>query len=199
MNEKQYNWVVAKGLDFNQFFTLLLWDKKTLEDSKITGWKFLLEKKGYLDSNKQITAEGEELIQEYNEIEKEKVVTSFNLGVWCEQVVESLQNELVSLGFKKNLKGFGGVPFLPTKVELKSHLERFWKAGYSDYKDYDKIHKCLLEHIKECVKKNSFAPSLKYFVYKSGSHNTTYLAGSYDNYEEEVEIKQERIKTKDLF
>lgn len=191
MTEKQFNWIISKGLDLNQFFTLLLWDKEISSDSKVLGWKTLLDKKGYLD--KEITQKGLDLIDEWNNLGEDRPITSFSLDFWCEQVVISLGEELFSLGFKKNLKGFGGVPFLPTKIELKNHLERFWKAGYKDYKDYDKIHKCLLEHIKECSKKNSFAPAIKYFVFKSGSHNTTYLASAYDNYEEES-LEQETFK-----
>ena len=197
MNEKQFNWVLNKGLDCNQLFTLMFWDSN-IPNIKLEGWKMLLVKKGYLD-NKQITQAGEELLNEFLEQKEDAVITSFNFDVWCEQTVDSLINHLITFNFKKNLKGFGGVPFLPTKVELKNHLERFWKAGYKDYKDYDKIHKCLLEHIQECVKKNSFAPAIKYFIFKSGSHNTTFLAGSYDNYEENIEIKQEKIKRSELF
>ncbi len=201
MTEKQLNWILDHNLDPNQFFTLMLWEN-SFNNIKVEGWKILLEKKGYLDGNKQITQQGEDLLQEYSSIEEEKVAeTSFSLENWCGQVVSSLTDELTSLGYKKGFKGFGGVTFIPSKVEFKKHLENFWSFGYKDYKDYDLIHKCLLEHIKDCHKRGSFAPAIKYFVVKGTKNShTTYLASAYDNYEEEEEKEiVKNVKTKDLF
>lgn len=199
MTEKQYNWVIAKGLDFNQFFTLLLWDKNTL-DSKITGWKFLLEKKGYLDPNKQITAEGEDLIQEYKELSEEKVVTSFNLGVWCEHLHTKLETRLEALTGKRQktdkIKG-KSYSFLPNKVDLQKKVQEVVKKY--NCKEYQKIETTLLNYINSCYKENSYFPLLKYYILKDNESSLMTDLTNEENEIEELGTKLERIKTKDLF
>ena len=100
----------------------------------------------------------------------------------------TLQNKLLSLTGKKQIIGFGGVYFLPTKTELKDFLTRFWNK-YPKYRDTEKISKILVKHIESSKKKNSFAPAIKYFIYKQGTGSQ--LANAYENFEEqELETKQ---------
>lgn len=98
---------------------------------------------------------------------------------------------------KNNIKGFGNVYFMVTLVELKQFLTRFWKT-YPDYKDMDKISKIICSHIKDCHKKGSFAPAIKYFIIKEVQKGaaTSQLASGYENYDDE---KLETTNTKTSF
>jgi len=189
-------WIINQGLDFNQFFTLLHWDQDLGENSKIMGWKLMLSKQEYLDNTFQITEKGENILKEWNNFNVEKK-SSFNISVWCENVVEKMTEKLVFYQYKTNLKGFGGLTFLCNAVELEKHLNYFWKV-YKNYKDLNKIEKILIQHVKTCALSNKFSPACKYFIYKNVV-NTSYLGSEYSNFEEEIEETKELIDTKTLF
>ena len=92
-----------------------------------------------------------------------------------------LQEKLKFYTGKTQIKGFGDVYFIPTIVEFIDVLKKFVKM-YPKYRDFNKITKILENHIESCYKKNSFAPSLKYFIYKQGTGSR--LASAYESFEE---------------
>ncbi len=135
---------------------------------------------GLINSELELTTKGMELLQSI-EGKKTKSIDYDKLHL-------TLQNKLLSLKGKKQIEGFGGVYFIPNKTELKEFLTRFWNK-YPKYKDLDKISKILQKHIENCSKKNSFAPAIKYYIYKQGVGSQ--LASAIENYEEqELETKQ---------
>jgi len=139
-----------------------------------------LKLEGIINSELELTTKGVELLQSI-EGKKTKLIDYDKLHL-------TLQNKLLSLKGKKQIEGFGGVYFIPNKTELKEFLTRFWNK-YPKYKDLDKISKILQKHIETCSKKNSFAPAIKYYIYKQGVGSQ--LASAIENYEEqELETKQ---------
>jgi len=92
-----------------------------------------------------------------------------------------LQEKLKFYTGKTQIKGFGDVYFIPTIVEFIDVLKKFVKM-YPKYRDFAKITKILENHIESCYKKNSFAPSLKYFIYKQGTGSR--LASAYESFDE---------------
>lgn len=92
-----------------------------------------------------------------------------------------LQEKLKFYTGKSQIKGFGDVYFIPTIVEFIDVLKKFVKM-YPKYRDFNKITKILENHIESCYKKNSFAPSLKYFIYKQGTGSR--LASAYESFDE---------------
>ncbi len=139
-----------------------------------------LKLEGILNAELELTTKGMELLQSIEE-KKTKSIDYDKLHL-------TLQNKLLSLKGKKQIEGFGGVYFIPNKTELKEFLTRFWNK-YPKYKDLDKISKILQKHIETCSKKNSFAPAIKYYIYKQGVGSQ--LASAIENYEEqELETKQ---------
>jgi hypothetical protein len=92
-----------------------------------------------------------------------------------------LQEKLKFYTGKTQIKGFGDVYFIPTIVEFIDVLKKFVKI-YPKYRDFNKITKILENHIESCYKKNSFAPSLKYFIYKQGTGSR--LASAYESFDE---------------
>jgi len=92
-----------------------------------------------------------------------------------------LQEKLKFYTGKTQIKGFGDVYFIPTIVEFIDVLKKFVKM-YPKYRDFNKITKILENHIESCYKKNSFAPSLKYFIYKQGTGSR--LASAYESFDE---------------
>lgn len=93
----------------------------------------------------------------------------------------NLQEKLKFYTGKTQIKGFGDVYFIPTIVEFIDVLKKFVKI-YPKYRDFNKITKILENHIESCYKKNSFAPSLKYFIYKQGTGSR--LASAYESFNE---------------
>lgn len=153
-----------------------------------------LEMNGMCTGN-EITEKGRKLLEEIEGNVSNKVDNSGKYKL----LKASLQARLLEKCGKKQIQGFGGVYFIPTEKELEEFLNRFWK-NYPDMKEIIKISKCLENHIDSCVKKNSFAPAIKYYIFKQGTGSQ--LAGAYENFEDSVEeIKKEDklINTKELF
>lgn len=114
------------------------------------------------------------------------------------QLHESLQNKLYSLIKKKQIVGFGNVPFIPSLKDLDSFLGRFRK-DYPELFDLGKIEVCLHRHIEKCAKSDKYSPAVKYFIIKEGTGSQ--LAAFLESYEEKpIEEDQHNItNTKDLF
>ena len=84
--------------------------------------------------------------------------------------------------------------------EVEAIFNRFWKL-YPECKDIVKIEKCLIQHIDNCVKKNSFAPTMQYFILKEVNKiPVSQLLAAYENFEEKVKVEKIEPKdTKNLF
>lgn len=111
---------------------------------------------------------------------------------------EALKNKLYSLIKKKQIVGFGNVPFIPSLTDLQEFLERFRKK-YPDLYDLEKITVCLSKHIEKCAKSDKYSPAVKYFIIKEGSGSQ--LAALLEVFDETpADEEQHNItKTKDLF
>lgn len=188
---EQLKQIYDAKIDFETYFSLLISSNSAtyqFPDIDYTPYKLI----GYVDFECKITKKGEELLARVGSVNTKKDVDFVKLH-------EKLQKELLALTGKKQIVGFGGVYFIPTKSELEEFLTRFWKK-YPENKDIVKITKCLENHISNCVKKNSFAPAIKYYIFKQGTGSQ--LAGAYENFEDDIkEIKKEDklINTKELF
>lgn len=109
-----------------------------------------------------------------------------------------LQDKLNSIIGRKQIMGFGNVPFIPSVKDLESFLGRFRKA-YPELWDMARIEKCLCNHVTSCAKAQKYSPAIKYFIIKEGSGSQ--LAALLENYADNPqEEKQHKItNTKDLF
>lgn len=100
------------------------------------------------------------------------------------ELITKLQAKLRFYTGKSQKLGFGDVYFISNLQDLEASFKRFWKI-YPKYRDLVKITKILENHIESCYKKNSFAPSIKYFVFKQGTGSR--LASAYEAFNEEIE------------
>jgi len=136
------------------------------------------------------------LTQNTIEIKEEDVIVLEESKDVYDNLLVNLQEALNKKIQKKQIKGFGGVYFIPTDVELKDHLKRFWKK-YPKFKDINKIQEVLIEHINKCCLRGSFAPAIKYFIMKQDSGGM--LASAYTAEREDKKELIKAINTKDLF
>lgn len=182
INKDTLKEILKKGGDILQYLLLnyinLNVDIEDIKQNiKIAGVISLMIKKDLI----QLLSDGKYLItekgKEFLNLEKEDVIEKTD-GSLKDKLSLHLENKIG----KKQIKGFGGVYFIPTESELEIHLSRFWKK-YPKFNDKEKIEKILINHIDTCCKKNSFAPAIKYFIYKET--NGGYLGGAYENFEEE--------------
>lgn len=183
INKDTLKLILKKGGDILQYLLLNYIHsgidiKELLENIKINGVVLLMIKKDLIQSisegNYLITDQGKEFLN----LEEPEIIIIPKTNNLKDRLSERLEKNIG----KKQIKGFGDVYFIPTISELEVHLNRFWKK-YPTYKDPTKIENILLKHIDNCCKKNSFAPALKYFIFKET--NGGYLGGAYENWEEE--------------
>lgn len=186
ISKEELKEVLKKGGDILQYlllnyinFNVDIEDIK--QNIKIAGVISLMIKKDLIqllnDGKYLITEKGKEFL---NLEKKDRIIVNkeANLMTFKNTLSERLENKIG----KKQIKGFGDVYFIPTISELQVHLGRFWKK-YPTFTDVNKIEKILLNHIDSCCKRNSFAPAIKYFIYKET--NGGYLGAAYENFEEE--------------
>lgn len=163
---------------------------------RFQAWVHTLERKNYL-SDSELTIDGNNLLSqlENNKVPEVKVA---KVGMSLEELHESLVKHLFSLKKKRQVMGFGNVYFIPSKRDLEDFLGRFRKK-YPELWDLHKIEKCLHAHITKCVKKDSFAPAIKYFIIKEGTGSQ--LAAAMEEYEEVVKEggQYDITDTKNLF
>jgi hypothetical protein len=184
INKDTLKEILKKGGDILQYLLLnyinLNIDIEDIKQNiKIAGVISLMIKKDLI----QLLSDGKYLITEkgkqFLNLEEDRIVLNKDVDI---SLKDKLSQRLEKNIGKKQLKGFGDVYFIPTTSELQVHLSRFWKK-YPDCKDVNKIEKILLNHIDSCCKRNSFAPAIKYFIYKET--NGGYLGAAYENFEEE--------------
>lgn len=186
ISKEELKEVLKKGGDILQYLLLNYVNMNIdIEDIKqnikIAGVISLMIKKDLIqllnDGKYLITEKGREFLNLEKEEKTILIVQEKGLNL-RDRLVERLEKNIN----KKQIKGFGDVYFIPTESELETHLSRFWKK-YPKHKDVIKIEKILLKHINSCCKKNSFAPAIKYFIYKENTGG--FLGAAYENFEEE--------------
>ena len=196
ISKEELKEVLKKGGDILQYLLLNYVNMNIdIEDIKqnikITGVISLMIKKDLIqllnDGKYLITEKGKEFLN----LEKEDNNKEANLMTFKNTLSERLENKIG----KKQIKGFGDVYFIPTISELQVHLGRFWKK-YPTFTDLDKIEKILINHIESCCKRNSFAPAIKYFIYKDTTGG--FLGAAYENFEEEQKEEAEELIKKDI-
>ena len=146
--------------------------------------------------NDKLTQKGIKLLEEIEGIKE--VSTKIDNKIDFKALNLKLKERLQLSHGSKQTVGFGGVYFIPTVPELQEFLNRFWK-NYPEMKDINKIMSCLEAHIVNCSKKKSFAPAIKYFIFKVGTGSQ--LANAYENFEEakkEEESKKEELQPKEI-
>ena len=163
-------------------------------------WLLTLERKGLIvnvDDNWFITEDGKDL---YKQIEGE-IQTEIKIATKIADISAlhvSLQNHLQQRKKKKNVLGFGNVYFIPSVKDLEVFLNRFRK-NYPKLWDIDKIEKCLIRHMDNCIKRDVFAPAIKYYIIKESTGSQ--LASALESFEDtdDKETQFEIKQTKDLF
>jgi hypothetical protein len=208
LTKEDFKKIVSRGVGIIEY--LLLYYLNTdvniddlLGNAKIMGITQMMIAKGWvvkIKDNLKLTSEGLKVINSVNithpTVNKEVVKISLE-DEKCEELRNYLSNILNERIGKRQIKGFGNTYFIPTSVELKDHLKRFWKK-YPKMNDINTIKEKLKEHIETCCKTGNFAPAIKYFIVKEGSGSR--LANAY---EEETEESTDKIvkplDTKNLF
>ena len=110
------------------------------------------------------------------------------------ELYKTLQNELVRLTGKKQIKANGAYTFLCNEVDLKNKLSKVI-IKYK-LKDWEKIKKLLLLHIQKAKKQNFDKVMLVgYYIEKNG--NST-LASDYDGFAIGEEKINENIQPKEI-
>lgn len=144
-----------------------------------------------------ITDSGKRVLSDIEEEQTvEKVIPRQN-SISITDLHKSLQDRLFEKKNKRQVVGFGGVYFIPALKDLETFLGRF-RRQFPDMYNLDKIQKCLLKHIDQCCKKDSFAPAIKYYIIKEGTGSQ--LAAALEVFEEVQEETQYKVTlTKDLF
>lgn len=187
MTTKKYRKILELGLRLDLYMALEYVVEKVdisqlMEFTKFEDSLNQLENKDYVirmkDGKYEATTKG---VDTYKEVSSQKEAKA-------EKKPKVLpQNELVSLhtALKEKLKaitgqeqvkGFGNVPFIPSLSDFQDHIKQFL-SKYPNLWDYEKVQKCLLEHVESCARKQSYSPCIKYFIHKrdSGSTLAAYL------------------------
>jgi len=144
---------------------------------------------GFLNTNFTVNKKGKELL----EIVSNKIDIS---NKWHD-LHKELQAELVKLTGKKQVQANGGYSFLCNEQDLAHKLGRV--ITKYKLKDWEKIKKLLLLHIKKSHKQNFQKVFLvQYYVEKNGM---SALASDYESFEEKevkVEVSIDKKATFDL-
>jgi predicted transcriptional regulator len=200
--------IVNKGIGITEYLFLYYLNtnidiKEMVTNVKTVGLVTMMVNKGLIIKIKdqfRLTDKGVKVLKSVEDavVINTPIINLIESDQIYQDMIKEFKAKLKSLIQKEQIKGFGGVYFIPTETELRDSLKRFWKK-YPTFKDFNRITNIINEHIEECIKKNNIAPAIKYFVFKDGMSR---LAGAYENNEGNsigVEAKANPKSTKHLF
>jgi hypothetical protein len=199
--------LLNEGLDFNMLFVLQ--NPDTLNSNlRVSGWKELCKRKGYLTLGGDLTDKGLEIVELFSDgltinnagelkpIEevKEKVKKDTSFKDWVEILYEKIKERLFKETATKspNIVVDGrAYPYMCSKVDLEQKIKTFIsKYGMKDLKIIEAL---LLRH---CSIRNQKIIS---YIIKQGANAKSDLAGDYENYVEEIPKDEGIIKKENIF
>ena len=204
MNKKQFEWVLDKGLDFNQWIVLYSIHKKIgiINTDRINGWFNILSKKQFL-SHGELTEKAENYLSEFHSLEEEKEKTSFNFDRWCLDLHTTLVSVIGTEMKNPKIKNYtnpSGKKLLCSPKELEIRLKEFEKKFKN--KDWEKVEKTLIHYTKRVIRGMvPYAQALIYFIWntKQGGIESPLLTWMEDIDEKEEMVDIVTTKKSDLF
>jgi hypothetical protein len=177
---------IAKiNIPIEEFIYLWL---KSIDVEPNFGGDIPLIAKGYLYTTGKPTAKGINLIEEVLANVSSKVDN-------YEELYKKLQDRLVSLTGKKQVKANGSYTYLCNSIDLKSKLSKVIRK----YKlnDFEKVTKLLLLHIdKSHRQKFDKVMLIQYYIEKN---NVSTLASDYESYKEQEQQDTSSFKSNQKF
>ena len=187
MTIKKYRKILELGLRLDLYMSLEYVVEKVdfsplMEHTRFEDSLNQLENKDYVirmkDGKYEATTKGVDLYKEVSTQKDSKVKQKVKVIPRNElaELHAAVKSKLRELTGQEQVKGFGNIPFIPSLSDFQDHFKRFI-AAYPHLWDYERVEKCLLEHVTSCVKKQSYAPAIKYFIHKreTGSVLAAYL------------------------
>ena len=188
MTKEQLIWILDKGIDCNQRSLLLLYPDLP-DHIKVSGWKVLLEKNGFI-SDGTLTQKADVYISEYNSLINKEVKDSFSVDNWCKEVHVKLKELLLKLTGKEQVRAAirdKSYSFLCNEKDFTKRMKDFLKKY--DVKDFVKLEKVMYMYVNSCHKQKSWFPLMEYYIIKDGYSK---LATDYDSFIELVEEEDEK-------
>jgi hypothetical protein len=145
----------------------------------------------YIYSETQLTPKAKELLKEISEVKMSKKVDT---GV--NQLYIACQEELLKItGKKQKTSKINGksYSFLPNFVDFQDKIEKTCKKYQLN--DKEQLKKVLLQYINKCNKEDNWFPILEYYIMKD---NKSKLATDYISFEEKQEETEVKIEPKDI-
>lgn len=189
MEQELIKKIIDSTLSFNEYFCLKIIQNNAIYHYNKFEQKFrnniedlIISQYLFIDNGYKLTKKAEFQLKLIDcSVKIEEKVEKDNK---YERLYLSLQKHLQRWQNKKQIRGFGGVYFMPTLVELEEFLLRFWKK-YPKYTDMSKIEKILCKHIEDCYRKGQYSPAIKYFIGKTTNDGfVSQLANAYEEFKE---------------
>jgi hypothetical protein len=187
MTKEQLEWILDKGIDCNQMTLLLLYPDLP-EHIKVSGWKVLLEKNGFIADN-TLTQKADVYISEYSSLIEKGVKDSFSVDNWCKEIHTNIKTLLVTLTGKEQVRASirdKSYSFLCNEKDFTKRMKDFLKKY--NIKDFVKLEKVIYMYVRSCHKQKSWFPLMEYYIIKDGYSK---LATDYDSFVEIVEVEDD--------
>lgn len=199
--------LLNEGLDFNMLFVLQNPDSLN-SNLRVSGWKELCKRKGYLTLSGDLTDKGLEIVElfsngteinvagELKPIEevKEKIAKDTTFKEWIAKLYEKLRDKLQKETSSRtpNIVVQGRpYPYMCGKVDLEQKIKGF--ISKYGMKNLVIIEDLLLRH---CEVRNQKMIS---YILKQGTNAKSDLAGDYESYVPEAPKYEGLIKKEDIF
>jgi len=174
--------IYRANVDFNMFALLYIVKDQSNYLFPNLDYKELKEQ-GLVDFECKITKKGEEIL---NKCLKENEKVSNKIDKY-QELHKKLQDELIRLTNKSQVKANGGYTFLCNQVDLHNKLSK--TIVKYKLKNWEKIEKLLILHINKAYKQNFDKVMLiQYYIEKNG--NST-LASAYESYDVSKKIEEQ--------
>ena len=149
----------------------------------------------YIYSETQLTPKGKELLKKISGIKvSKKIDTGVNqLYIACQEELKKLTGKTQKTSKIVN-KSYS---FMPNFVDFQNKIEKTVKRYKLE--DKEKLKNVLLQYINSCYKENSWFPTLYFYIEKEGQSRLTTDYISFDEKQEEIEVKIEPKDIKNLF
>jgi len=194
MNDKTYDELLKNGLLGDHFSVLVKIrnKEKLIDNPRIQGFINLLTKKGYIDSEGELTEMGKRITEghiekvnfstpEVTTKEEKKGNVSYE---WCKELLRKCKDRVKELTgntqFYLHVQGTP-FPYLPGAVDLYTKITKFIKIY--EFNDLDRIEKCILKH---CESRNQ---KLLYYIVREKPELKSDLAADYENFEEKTTFR----------
>jgi hypothetical protein len=156
--------------------------------NEIGGKYLLLEKKGYLTNDNLLTIKALDILEDFKIVDEIKAPIQDKFSEWVNQLHSRLQQRILDLTGKKQIRFGGRYSFLCNSKDLETKLKKI--IAKHKITDYTLIEKTLIRHIDKCnAAKWNYSTLIEYYIEKDGISK---LVTDMQDYDPEETIKEHK-------